>query len=320
MSTNDLDSGREAGGLWAITSYFNPMGYRRRRANYQLFRQRLNIPLIAVELAYGPSFELDENDADILIQVRGGDVMWQKERLLNVALRALPDDCQKVVWVDCDVIFGTDDWTEIVSRLLDRYFILQPFGYVHHLPRDWTPGEVSASAAEFSRESVASGIASGMSASALTGEKPRSGSYVYARGLAWAARRDLLDRHGFYDACIIGGGDKAMTAAIYGCYDQTMHFLGMNNRQRARYLAWAEPFHATIGSAAGSMSGDIYHLWHGDIRDRWTPYRHTILARFGFDPFEDIVIAENGCWRWSTDKPHMHADVRDYFASRKEDG
>jgi hypothetical protein len=69
-----------------------------------------------------------------------------------------------------------------------------------------------------------------------------------------------------------------------------MHFLGMNKRQRARYLAWAEPFHATIGSAAGSMSGNIYHLWHGDIRDRWTPYRHTILARFGFDPFETLSL------------------------------
>jgi hypothetical protein len=320
MSTIDLDSNRDSGDLWAITSYFNPIGYRRRLANYQVFRQRLSIPLIAVELAYGPNFELGENDADILIQVRGGDVMWQKERLLNVALRALPDDCKKVVWVDCDIIFGPDNWSEILSCLLDRYMILQPFGRVHHLPRDWTPRQVNASAAEFSRASVGYGIASGMSASALTGEVPRSGSYVYSRGLAWAARRELLDRHGLYDACIIGGGDKAMTAAIYGCYDPAMHFLGMNDRQRARYLAWAEPFHAMIGLAAGWMRGDIYHLWHGDTRDRWTAYRHTILTRFGFDPFEDIVIAASGCWRWNTDKPHMHAGVRDYFASRKEDG
>ena len=50
------------------------------------------------------SFDLSEGDADILIQLRGRDVMWQKERLLNLALRALPDECRKVVWVDCDVI------------------------------------------------------------------------------------------------------------------------------------------------------------------------------------------------------------------------
>lgn len=41
----------------------------------------LNVPLIAVELAYGPDFELEDPDADILIRRRGRDVMGQKERL-----------------------------------------------------------------------------------------------------------------------------------------------------------------------------------------------------------------------------------------------
>ena len=44
--------------LWAITSYFNPMQYQRRRANYRLFRKYLRVPLVAVELSYGPDFEL----------------------------------------------------------------------------------------------------------------------------------------------------------------------------------------------------------------------------------------------------------------------
>jgi hypothetical protein len=42
--------------LWAVTSYFNPMKYQRRRANYRLFRERLGVPLLTVELAYGPEF------------------------------------------------------------------------------------------------------------------------------------------------------------------------------------------------------------------------------------------------------------------------
>src|SRR5207248_771616 len=104
--------------LWAITSYFNPMQYQRRRANYRLFRKYLRVPLVAVELSYGPDFELTGADADILIQLRGKDVMWQKERLLNVALSALPTDCHKVIWTDCDIIFETEDWSERVNRLL----------------------------------------------------------------------------------------------------------------------------------------------------------------------------------------------------------
>jgi hypothetical protein len=55
-------------GMWAITSYFNPIGYRRRLENYRSFREHLNIPLLTVELGYGPEFELDESHAEILIR------------------------------------------------------------------------------------------------------------------------------------------------------------------------------------------------------------------------------------------------------------
>jgi hypothetical protein len=64
--------------LWVMTSYFNPMGYSRRLSNFKIFRKCLNAPLLAVELTYGPDFELQQNDADILIQLRGGAVLWQK--------------------------------------------------------------------------------------------------------------------------------------------------------------------------------------------------------------------------------------------------
>ena len=104
MDKIEAPSRREADGLWAITAYFNPMRYRRKYANYQLFRERLEVPLVAVELAYGPEFELGEGDAEVLLKLRGRDILWQKERLLNVAFQALPSSCDKVAWVDCDVI------------------------------------------------------------------------------------------------------------------------------------------------------------------------------------------------------------------------
>jgi hypothetical protein len=306
-------------GLWAITCYFNPAGYRRRLANYRLFRKHLIVPLVAVELAYGPNFELNEDDAEVLVQLRGGDVMWQKERLLNLGLRALPSCCRNVVCVDCEIVFETDDWPEHVSRLLQHFLILQPYSHAHHLPQDWALGDFRPTAAEFSRESAAFAIASGVPPGPCV-RAVANGRYTYATGFAWAARRELLEQHGLYDACIIGSGDRAMTAAIYGSYDAVMHVHNMNDRQRARYLRWARPFHEAIGGAAGWMRGTIYHLWHGKMQDRQARERHGILARFAFDPFEDIAIDGGGCWRWNTDKAQMHACVREYFASRKEDG
>src|SRR6185436_16414039 len=107
MSSAKMDSD-----IWGITVYFNPVGYRRRRDNYRVFRQRLRIPLLAIELAYGSEFDLDEGDADILVQLRGRDVLWQKERLMNLALQALPAACRRVVCVDCDVVFEAGDWLD----------------------------------------------------------------------------------------------------------------------------------------------------------------------------------------------------------------
>jgi hypothetical protein len=54
--------------FWAITCYFNPAGYRRRLENYRTFRQRLKVPLVAVELSFGEEFQLASGDADILVQ------------------------------------------------------------------------------------------------------------------------------------------------------------------------------------------------------------------------------------------------------------
>src|SRR5436853_1095 len=112
---------RSAVDLWAITSYFNPQRYRRRLANYRLFRKHLTIPLIAVELSFDGAFDLQPAEADVLVRLREGDVLWQKERLLNVALRALPVECRKVVWMDCDILVDAVDWPEQVSRMLDEF-------------------------------------------------------------------------------------------------------------------------------------------------------------------------------------------------------
>jgi hypothetical protein len=305
--------------LWAITTFFNPMRYQRRLLNYRLFRERLNLPLVAIELAYGADFELTENDADILVQLRGKDVMWQKKRLLNVALQHLPSACRKFVWVDCDVIFETDDWPERVSRLLDRFPIVQPFSHLQHMPRNWRPCE-GGTLPEFTQQSVTFMIASGMPASASMAGVDETRLRSNAPGVCWAARRELLEQHGFYDTSVVGGDDRAMATAAYGCFEEAIHRLCMNNWQGKRYLAWAKPFYETVRGEVGVLEGNLFHLWHGEMINRRSVSRYEGLQPFDFNPFEDIAIDDNGSWRWNTNKPEMHEYVRDYFASRKEDG
>jgi hypothetical protein len=40
-------NGQTSGDFWAITSYFNPSHYQRRLVNYRIFRERLQMPLVA---------------------------------------------------------------------------------------------------------------------------------------------------------------------------------------------------------------------------------------------------------------------------------
>ena len=122
-----------SGPLWAVTSYYNPAGYRRRRANYQLFRERLPLPLLTVEWSPTGEFELRPGDADMLVQLSGGDVMWQKERLLNIGVGRLPAQCTHVAWVDCDLVFEREDLGDAVLAALEAAPLVQLFDRVAYL-------------------------------------------------------------------------------------------------------------------------------------------------------------------------------------------
>ena len=302
------------GDFWAITSYFNPLHYRRRLANFRTFRKHLQLPLIAVELAYGSSFELQADDAEICIQLGDGALLWQKERLLNVAIQALPDNCKKVAWVDCDIIFPSPGWVETAASLLDQYALIQLFQRIHGLAPEWVAEADWASQVEYTQTSAASSFASG-----ATTLRDSHGA-ICNPGSAWAARRELMGRHLLYDACILGGGDSAMICAANGFFDLVMGIHSMNERQQQWYMSWAKPFNETVRAETTFLDGEILHLWHGDFSMRKYRARHEGFQRFQFDPGTDIALGNSGAWQWNTDKIEMHQYVREYFESRREDG
>lgn len=76
-----------------------------------------------------------------------------------------------------------------------------------------------------------------------------------AWGLAWAARTSLLVRHGFYDALVIGSGDRAMACAAVGRLDNPIAIAKMNKHQKTHYLRWAEPFYGDRHSDGADDSG-----------------------------------------------------------------
>lgn len=320
MAHGVKDSANGAHGLWAITSYFNPATYRNRLKNYRIFRRRLAVPLVTVELSCGADFELDERDADVLVQIRGRDVLWQKERLLNLVLQALPPRCDTVAWIDCDVVFDRSDWPGDASRLLERMPLVQLFHTRYNLPAETLPEQAAARANHAAGGSVACKVARRVVSPEVVGEAGCVGRYGIALGLAWAAPRRLLETHGLYDAGILGGGDRALACAAFGQFDGLRDTWLANQHQLVHFRTWARPFRDAVAGAIGCVDGAIFHLWHGHRDDRRYIERYAGLRQFAFDPWHDIAIDPAGCWRWNTNKTEMHRYVRDYFRSRREDG
>ncbi|MBG9386536.1 hypothetical protein [Caenimonas aquaedulcis] len=306
--------------LWAITSYFNPLGSRRRLDNYRHFRRHLRAPLLAVELSFGEGPHLARGDADILVQCRDGDLLWQKERLLNRALQSLPASCRFVAWVDCDVVFEDPHWPLQAGDLLERNTLVQLFRTVRHALPDADVDALQADRRGWEQPSLASCMPVASDAGAPLSACMRRESGTPTPGMAWAARRAWLETHGLYDRCIVGGGDTAFAGAALGCPEVVMELHRMNTAQRTAYREWARGVRAVSAGRLPHLEGRLHHLWHGNIADRHASARHAGLAPHDYDPRRDLAPGRDGAWRWAGAGTGLRRYVQGYFAARREDG
>jgi len=316
--------------FWALTTYFNPAEWSVRLRNYRTFRRHLELPLLTVELGLRGRHELAPDDADVLLRLREGDVMWQKERLLNVGLAALPPHVTHVAWLDCDLVFERPGWWRDALAELERSAVTQLFERVVHWTAEGSAavaggGCVAAAPSLFDREfavacwqRMALGAAPG---SQLPGRHHPTSAPTAAKGVAWAARRELLASVGWFDTSIVGGGDGAVLAGFLG--DQEAYLRSRPEHRRRQlgpgFERWAARAFAATRGRVGAIPGRVFHLWHGDFRHRRYDERHALLAAHDFDAARDLRIGPEGAWQWATPKPSLHRDVADYFRSRRED-
>lgn len=278
--------------IHAVTCFFNPCGYTRIRDNYARFRDALRgCRLHTIELSFTGEFTIPD-----AMHVSGGpkNVMWQKERLLNLLVERLPDDVTHVAWIDADLLFCNPDWAQLAFERLQEFPVVQLFQSVHYLNPH---GRIVRS-----RPSLAVALA-------------ERRTMLSAPGGAWAARRDvfpLLDTH------ILGGGDKLLAEAWRGNWAAT---------SKQMNVAWAKAFiedgfrqHQLVQGRIGLIPGDVLHCWHGEYSKRKYTQRWRYLTDHRFDPRNDIAIDGAGLWRWSSDKPEMHRLVAGYFEERQDDG
>lgn len=315
--------------LWAVTSYYNPSSSRRRRVNYRVFRERLGVPLLTVEWSPEGRFELGDGDADLLVQVRGGDLMWQKERLLNLGVGRLPPECEFVAWLDCDVVFEREDWPREAAARLGDAAIVQLYDDAIYLAREpietlARPEPFGRRRAQFSRIAIVKAFDRPLqevffeAPSDLIPALPFIPSY----GFAWAARRDFLSRHPLFDVCVVGGSDSAFLISAAGQFERAAQRQRFTRMQRDYLAPAAARLADAVGGRFDAVPGRLFHLWHGELENRLYGTRYDILAAHGYDPARFLARTDAGVWAWARADvaPGLPEAVRAYFAGRREDG
>ncbi len=299
------------GSIWGVTTYFNSARYAGKLRNFRLFRESLRsqgLPLVAVELVHDDApFELGDDEAEILVRRRGGAVLWQKERLLNIALDHLPAGCDKIVCLDADVLFVNGNWVADTAARLEQYAFVQPFSSASRLPRECTSLQACGEQSLHVTPSAACHWAHS------------GGRFDGQPGFAVAARRSILQDHGVYDRMIVGGADRAILSAAMGFDPDDVPWLNtFPANLLADLRAWSRRIHAAARGSVFYTEGKLLHLWHGALADRM--YYRRVHLLDDFDVREDIRLDGQGLWSWSSNKPALHEAVRRYFLVRNEDG
>jgi len=141
-------------------------------------------------------------------------------------------------------------------------------------------------------------------------------------GFAWAARREVLDYCGLYDACLTGSGDHLMAHAFAGALNSPCipAMIGSGHKYEAHFRQWAEKLDNLVKGSLGCVDGRVLHLWHGEKFDRQYRQRNQEFKTFDFDPDRDIRRDGNGLWEWREAPATMRTWANEMFISRNEEG
>lgn len=299
--------------LWVITTYYNPCQYKTRRKNYDIFERSMleaGIPLVTVECSFDGSYELPESQH--VLQVASDSVLWQKERLLNLAASWLPPWVRYVAWIDCDVLFENERWAVDAVELLKKHQVVQLFETANRLDKhgkDTSPPDLSKSFSSVTAKDPCCALG-----------HQRYDMHGHT-GYAWAMRRELFDEVGLYEHAVSGSADHFMAHAIYNDYGFCIENALKRDEKQIKHLKeWGEAFYARVQGNLGTVPGQLKHLWHGELAERRYFLRMHEITDLGFDPYVDVDAAPGRPLAWKTNKPKLHQYFVDYFKSRREDG
>lgn len=283
--------------LCVLIPYYNPCGYQRRLDNLKACIKSLSrFPNVDIRIGEASSSLFVTDAVDRFV---ANDVLWHKERILNLMIEKYAKDYKYIAWIDADIVFLENNAINKVIEQLESKEVVHMFETLLYTPKDFdinVPQSVDCQYinSDLIRRAVA------------------PNERVAIVGGAWAAKSDWILKNKLYDKAIIGGGDTLFYKAILK-EQNDIEFL--TKEAKDDYLSWANSIDAP--SVAFTQNKAI-HLWHGDDDGRMYQIRHHILQRNNFNPSIDLKLNSDGLYVIVNNK--IRDEVEIYFTNRKEDG
>lgn len=276
------------------------------------------VRLTVVECAYGDRpHELSGDHRFTHIPVRAATLAWSKESLLNIGIRALPDDAKYVCWADADILHHRKDWAAETVHALQLQPVVQPWSEALDLgPK----GEVMTVKGKQIQTSF--GWVWREIGDVVNWWKSQQEGFAYNyphAGYSWSATMQWLNDVGLLlPVSGLGAADHQMSLAMVGEVDRAIHGLS-SPAYKAAVKAWGDRAFRITQGHVGYVPGMISHHWHGEKTKRKYVERWDVLNRHQFDPHADLHMNRYGVLELSGNKPAMRRDFEAYFRQRDED-
>lgn len=315
---------------------FRPVPWQKTALNFARVVQELNsagMPTFIAELSLpGPTgrpltadFSAEQKHKNQTWVFESEHVLFHKENLQNVLAGLVPENYQKLCFIDADVLFTNPYWYDALSQQLDDYDIMQPMDWCEWLSKD--DQVLSDSAVNFYGKIPAAMLLRLENKMRLERCHP---------GFSWAFRRETFNKiGGFYERQPVGSGDAAFAYALGRDTAQMdanatryaiQEFAYVNTHSYQNYRAQVQTVAPRVGYL---LDNTAKHLYHGELVNRGhvkttASTMYQFAPRHQFLPPIDPAINEypfarrgDGILEWTN--PDYKTCLLPYFQSRNED-
>ena len=243
--------------------------------------------------------------------------MWQKESLMNLAIKNIPDHKKYFFWIDHDQCYEDPTWLmQCIEKINNGFDFIQLFRTNYYLDKTFSILSQSNSRAYVCHEQDAGG------------SRNKRG----APGLGWACDIKALKKIAPLPNTMIGSGDEYLAAGVLRQSDWMDHLMGSRlypiyHQELDKYTKKAREH--IISHVKMTMNlyfntsytnSDSFHLWHGDFRNRQYNSRYNIISECKINIDEDVFINDNGLLEFKEHKLDAAGRLYKFFTDRKEDG